>query len=183
MRTTTHFLSCTHELREGRGLVQLVSTTGKHKPVENRVIVFVDSPPKPFAMTRHFDHLVWPTGDKLRDTIQIGETRGRLIHCTVNHLVDSRFGQACARTPGILQNEGGCERHQVVHKARSAPPALLLDRHRRPTTSIHAPNPLVSRTLDPCTFSIWFIYVQRAHFPTPGELKRLHCLLPSRTTQ
>ena len=81
--------------------------------MENGVVVLVDRPPKPFAMTRHFDDLVWllrvvdiPTVDKLRDAVQIGETRGRLLRCTVDHLVDGRFGQACARPPGILQNEG-----------------------------------------------------------------------------
>ena len=113
MRTATHFLGCTHELGESRELVQLAPMTSQDKPVENGVIVLVDRPPEPFAMTRHLDHLVRllrvvdvPTVDKLRDAVQIGKTRGGVICCTVKHLVDSRFGQACARTPGILQNEG-----------------------------------------------------------------------------
>ena len=81
--------------------------------MEDRVIALVDRLPKSFAMARHLDHLVWllrvvdvPAFDKLRDTIQIGETRSRFLRCTVKHLVDSRFGQACARPPGVLQNEG-----------------------------------------------------------------------------
>ena len=85
--------------------------------MENRAIALIDAPLKTCCddstLTRHFDHLVRlsrvvdiPTIDKLPDAIQIGETRGRLLRCTVNHLVDGRFGQACVRPPGSLQNEG-----------------------------------------------------------------------------
>ena len=85
---------------------------GKHKSVENGIVVLVDRLPEPFPMTRYLDCLIWllwvvdiPSFHKLRNTIQIGEGRGRLRRCTVKHLVDGRFGQTRARPPGILQNE------------------------------------------------------------------------------
>jgi len=111
--TVVHFLRCMHELRKSHKLVQLASMTGKDWSVENRIILLIDWLPKPFTVTGHLDYFVQelrieyiPAIDNLCNAIQVSQMRGRFLRGIVDHLVDSRFGQARACPPRILQNEG-----------------------------------------------------------------------------
>ena len=63
--------------------------------MENGIVVLIDRLAKSFTMSQHLGLFVWllwiqdiPAIEKLRDTVQIGQMRGRLL-CTENLLVDS----------------------------------------------------------------------------------------------
>jgi len=82
---------------------------GMDETVENEVIVLINRLPEPFMMSQHHDPLVcllWvediPAFDILRDAAQPGEIRSRFLRCTVNHLVDGRFGKACCLSVLVL---------------------------------------------------------------------------------